>query len=537
MADTFDQWLKIRLIQTGAYNNTWGAVLNADALAALADGIAGRSDITLTGVTYSLPALSNGTDSDSRAAVLRFVGSPSGTVTVTVPGSVTNKLYAIDNQCGQSVILTYVGSTTTTTVATGVRAFALCDGTDVYPFGGGITNADTLAGIAAANYARRDVANTFLKVNAYPWITVTEAPSTVIDASLGNHQRLTLTADRIIDAPTNPVDGQMLVLQLRQDAVGGRSITAWNSVFLFENGQEPQIASTGNAGDLFLMFYDAGLAKWIVGHFGSISSPASAGYNLTISGNQCDVSLAALLGTVPSASVVNVTIAQGAVLQALSVGSYALDLANVLPVGSVINLTNLGYMIGRGGDGGSGAYAAGDGLTASGGNGHAGGPALRAPGAGITLNITNAAGHIWGGGGGAGGGSAAATNGVDRFAKGGGGGGGAGGGSGGKGNYQNNGNEYGSPNKAGDGLDGSTGVSGIGGTAGAGAQRGSADGAAGGLGGTYGVAGANGALFGSGFHRADFGTGGAAGKSVELNGGTANFIDGSGSPNVLGAVA
>ena len=537
MADTYDPDLKVRLLQTGAYENTWGAVLNSDSISLAIKGIAGRSDITLSGTTYSMPALSNGSDSDSRSAILRFIGSPSGTVTVTIPGSVTSKTYVVVNSCGQSLVFTYGGSGLTVTVPAGVVTILVCDGTDVISFGGGSTNADTLGGVPAASYARRDVSNIFLKVNSYPWITVVEAPSTVIDASLGNHQRLTLTADRIIDTPTNPVDGQMLVLQLRQDAVGGRSITAWSSAFLFENGVAPQIASTGNAIDLFMMFYDAALGRWIVGHFGSISTPAGAGYNLTISGNQCDVNLAALLGTVSVASVVNVTIAQGAVLQALSTGSYALDMANSLPPGSTVNLTNLGYLVGHGGHGGSGAYAAGDGLTTSGGNGQGGGAALRAPGSGVTLNITNAQGRIWGGGGGAGGGSAAASNGTDRYAKGGGGGGGAGGGSGGRGNYQNNGNEYGSPNKAGDGLDGSTGVNGIAGTGGAGAQRGSADGAAGGAGGAYGAAGSNGALFSSGFHRADFGTGGAAGKAVELNGGLANFIDGSGSPNVLGAVS
>ena len=38
-------------------------------------------------------------------------------------------------------------------------------------------------------------------------------------------------------------------------------------------------------------------------------------------------------------------------------------------------------------------------------------------------------------------------------------------------------------------------------------------------------------------HSGAFSAGGAAGKAIELNGGAATFISGSGTPNVKGAVA
>jgi len=534
MADTFSSWLKARLIQTGAYNNTWGAVLNADALNMLDDAIAGRSDITLTGLTYSLPALGNGTDSDSRAAILRFIGSPAGAVDVTVPGGVTSKLYAIDNQSGQTVTIKYSGSVVTAAIATGVRALVLCDGTNTYLFGGGVTNADTLGGIAAANYARRDIANTFLKTNNYPWITVVEDPTTTVDAALGNHQRLILTGDRNMATPINPVDGQQLVIQVVQDAVGGRTLN-WSTAFLFQNGLQPSLSTVANAVDLFLCFYDASTTKWIVAQAGSISAATGASYNITLSANQCDVSLAALLGSVPVASVVNLVIAQGCVLQALSAGSYALDLSNILPVGSTLNLTNLGYILAHGGDGGIGGRLHSSNSNSvvvidGAGSGSAGGAAMRAPGAGITFNIVNADGHIWGGGGGGGGGGVASTGGGGgKAAQGGAGGGGAGGGQGGYGFGNNS-----TPGSK--GADGSTGVNGTFGAGQAGHIESAGSAGVGGSGGTWGAAGASGGAVSS-TNNGIQGAGGAAGKAIELAGGTATFVSGSGSPNVIGAVS
>lgn len=536
MADTFTDELKVRLIQTGAYNNTWGAVQSSDQISLLTKAIAGLATITLSGSTYSLPAMSEGAASDSRMAVLRFIGSPSGAVTVTVPGSVGKKIYFIDNRCGQTITLTY-GSGTTASFASGVVGIAICDGSNVQSTGGGTVNADTLGGVAAANYARRDVANVFAKVNSYPWQTVTEAPNTVVDASAGNHQRLTLTGNRNMDAPTGMVDGQVLVLQVVQDGVGGRSISAWNTAFIFENGLTPTLSSTALAVDLFVMYYDASTGKWLVTQFPSISPTSGASYNLTLRGG-VDVRLADILGTVGSAATVNITIERGAVFEALSTGSYALDLYNALPAGSTVNLTNLGAIIGRGGAGGDGGFGGdcngGAGMAVSASSGEDGGGALRGPGSGITFNVTNGAGRIWGGGGGGGGGgSSNATS--NAAAAGGGGGGGAGGG------VRGNAGAFVSTAtglaRGANGTSGSSGVNGINGTGGAGASSGSGTGGAGGDGGSYGNAGSSGVNPTSFALDSGNGPGGAAGKAIELVGGTVNFVSGNGSPNVLGAVS
>lgn len=70
-----------------------------------------------------------------------------------------------------------------------------------------------------------------------------------------------------------------------------------------------------------------------------------------------------------------------------------------------------------------------------------------------------------------------------------------------------------------------------------GTQTGNADGGDGGDGGFYGVDGSPGTSP-TGFNFDFAGAlGGTAGKAIELNGGTVNFLSGGGSPNIRGAVS
>ena len=74
MSDTYSPALKARLIQSGTLPETWGAALNSDAISLLDSAIAGRKVITLTGLTYSLGALTAGADAESRYMALQFIG-------------------------------------------------------------------------------------------------------------------------------------------------------------------------------------------------------------------------------------------------------------------------------------------------------------------------------------------------------------------------------------------------------------------------------------------------------------------------------
>jgi hypothetical protein len=131
MADTYTTAGKVRLIEDGTRSATWGPTLNTDTLELLADFAGGISNINIgVSTTYALAALSNGTDSESRAAYIKISGTPASAVTATVPASVVDKLYRVDNQTGQALTIGYAAGANVT-LPVGVAAFVWCDGSTV----------------------------------------------------------------------------------------------------------------------------------------------------------------------------------------------------------------------------------------------------------------------------------------------------------------------------------------------------------------------------------------------------------------------
>ncbi len=259
---------------------------------------------------------------------------------------------------------------------------------------------------------------------------------------------------------------------------------------------------------------------------------------MTLSSNGVNVDIFALAGSPLIAATVNLTISTGVIISSLGARSPALDFRGFAS-GSTINVVNNGFVVGAGGRGGLGGAINRQGpvdMSWGGQAGRSGGNAVEGPGTGITFSITNASGFIWGGGGGGGGGGVSADDG-GNLAAGGGGGGGSGYGLGGDPNGLAD--TEGIPiTIAGVGTDGfflSSG-SAANGTGGAGTSVNAAAGGTGGDGGAFGAAGTAGASP-AGFNR-DIagGAAGAAGKAINLNGGAATFVSGSGSPNVKGAV-
>ena len=218
----------------------------------------------------------------------------------------------------------------------------------------------------------------------------------------------------------------------------------------------------------------------------------------------------------------------------------AMDLSG-LPSGSTINLVNLGYIIGQGGSSANGGWASypGSGTSiASATLAGAGGNAINGPGSGVTFNITNGSGHIWGGGGGGGGSGAydgfASGNGCGNGGAGGSGAGGGLGGTGGLGVYISGGNALG-----GNGVNGTIGVSGAGGRQEPEPLQAVVSSAR--LGPAVLMAPQEAPVLHLPLRRQATRPcsvpGGAAGKAIALNGGTETFISGGSNPNVIGAVS
>jgi hypothetical protein len=555
MADSFTTFLQVRLPATGAYNNTWGATLNSDALNLLDTSITGWTVVNIASVVaFSLPALTSGSASISRFFSLLFTGTPPSQCTVTIPASVPGKMYLINNQTGQPLLFTYAGSTSTTVVANGELRLIWADGNNVFAVVANAASATSLGGIPTANWVRQSrtaaevtantpVTNSVSIPTAWPYATVTEAPTTVLDwtgggtSTKGNRQILTLTGNRVMGAPVNMIDGAEIDLLVLQDGTGTRTLS-WNAVFVFENGLAPVLGTAPGSIDRFNMVYNLGLNKWVVAHFGNINAGAGTTVPITISSNCLDWNLKAIVGTLGAPATLNILVTAGTVIEASSPGTPAMDLSGLIS-GCTINLTNLGYIQGRGGDGGDGALASypGSGATViSAGNPLPGTMAIKGPGSGCTFNITNGAGFIWGGGGG--GGGAGATNGNPTLGLGNGAGGGGGAGGGRPGRGARGVFITGGSVNASDGGAGTSGVNGTFGAAGASNAQGAGHVGLAGAGGDWGTVGGDGTVPSVVItgNTGAFSTGGAAGKAIELSGGAATFLSGAGSPNVKGLV-
>lgn len=548
MADSFSTFLQIRLPATGAYNNTWGSTLNADTFQLVDTAITGWTVVAIGSATnYSLPALTQGSASIARYFSILFTGTPPSLVTVTLPSSVPGKMYLINNQTGQSMLFKYAASTSTVTVANGELRLIWCDGSNCFSIVAGASDSASLGGIPAANWMRQsrtaaEISAATIVVNALsiptsiPWTILSEGPTTTINCNDGNAQQLTLTGNRVMAVPTNARDGSEIELLVVQDGTGGRTLS-WDAIFWFENGTTPVLATAPGAADLFYLKYNTALAKWFVGQFGNLNAGGAASTALVISENTFDWNLSSILGTLGSPVTVNLTIAKGVTVQALSTGTPALDLSGLIS-GCTVNLLNLGNILGRGGRGGRGAGSAypGSGATEIGASaGQPGGIAILGPGSGCTFNITNGNGRIWGGGGGGGGGGSSISTSSAGTANAGGGGAGAGGAFGGDGGPVID--AFGAAAIGSKGGDSATGINGTFGAHGTPGSTGTASAQNGGDGGDWGAAGTAGVADTTNSRRCPPGTGGAAAKAIELSGGSATFISGGGAPQVKGGVS
>jgi hypothetical protein len=264
-------------------------------------------------------------------------------------------------------------------------------------------------------------------------------------------------------------------------------------------------------------------------------STARVAIALQISSTTQNYNIYANRGGTYSAGISDVTLTVQAVVGSSSSANPALDTGNQWATGDTVKIINNNQIVGHGGTAGAGGGSQQQGFA-----GGAGGNAINL---GIDTTIQNNGGFIRGAGGGGGGGGFAEgvfvldkNNQITLRGGGGGGGGGAGqnGGSGGAGGVTNVNGQAGQTGSISGG-----GAGGVGGTHSNGGN--SVKGGNGGGGGGFGQGGATGQAGSttggspqSTDHRAG-GSGGAAGKAINLNGNSVTYEDGSG--NVQGAVS
>ena len=97
MASSYSTDLKLELMVTGEKAGLWGDITNTN-LVILQQAIAGYAAVSIAGGAGNTDlTFTNAATSDGKNAVLELTGTITGNRTVTVPASVTNKVYVIKN--------------------------------------------------------------------------------------------------------------------------------------------------------------------------------------------------------------------------------------------------------------------------------------------------------------------------------------------------------------------------------------------------------------------------------------------------------
>jgi hypothetical protein len=73
---------------------------------------------------------------------------------------------------------------------------------------------------------------------------------------------VTLAGNRTLGAPTNPVDGRRMILRIKQDGTGSRTL-AYNAVYRFPSDiPSPILSTAANALDILCFVYNSSAVKW-----------------------------------------------------------------------------------------------------------------------------------------------------------------------------------------------------------------------------------------------------------------------------------
>ena len=133
MPSSYSTDLKLELMVTGEKAGLWGDITNTN-LVIVQQSIAGFEQVALNATTGATLAFTNAATSNGKNAVIELTGTITGNVDVTIPASVTNKVYIVKNSTSGafSVTVKVSGQTGVTFSATDKGAKLLyVNGTDV----------------------------------------------------------------------------------------------------------------------------------------------------------------------------------------------------------------------------------------------------------------------------------------------------------------------------------------------------------------------------------------------------------------------
>ena len=98
-------------------------------------------------------------------------------------------------------------------------------------------------------------------------VSLTDAATIAVDASAGNDFRVTIAGNRTMATPSNPADGQKIMLQVTQ-GTGGSYTLSWDSGYAFSAGlAQPALSTTAGEVDLLCFIYNSSKSAWLLAAF------------------------------------------------------------------------------------------------------------------------------------------------------------------------------------------------------------------------------------------------------------------------------
>ena len=98
--------------------------------------------------------------------------------------------------------------------------------------------------------------NQFTKNQSVVSVTLSSGSTVNFDASQSNNTKVILATNATLANPTNMTDGMILNFKIKQDSVGGRTLS-YGTAFKFAGGVAPILSTTPNAIDFMSCYYDA----------------------------------------------------------------------------------------------------------------------------------------------------------------------------------------------------------------------------------------------------------------------------------------
>lgn len=120
--------------------------------------------------------------------------------------------------------------------------------------------ADGAAGHTAGHNATNTAVNSVgsaVDVLMAPNVVATDATSVAINAALGGRFKVTIGGNRTLGNPANAYDGQLLVISVKQDATGGRTVTLDTKYRLPNGTSSLSWSTTAGRTDHLLVKYDS----------------------------------------------------------------------------------------------------------------------------------------------------------------------------------------------------------------------------------------------------------------------------------------